>query len=47
MLVCATCLRAIESREGSIEHKEAEIAEETATCDACKEEYESSELYEI
>jgi hypothetical protein len=47
MIVCVTCLRAIESREGSIEHKKTEIPEETATCEWCKEELESSELYEI
>jgi uncharacterized CHY-type Zn-finger protein len=47
MIICGTCLRAIESREGSIEHKEAELENETAICEWCKEEFDSSEMYEI
>ena len=47
MLVCSTCFRAIESREGNIEHKDAEIDGETTKCVWCGWEFEESELVEI
>ena len=47
MIVCERCLRAIESRGENVSQKQAEIDEDTAVCEWCGEEFESSELYEI